>query len=311
MNEGHSAAMVDQAAAWVSRMDSASWSEEDEAALQHWLREEPRRAGALLQAQAAWVSLDPREPVAVAAAPRWPRRRVLAAGGAAIAASVAGAFGLFGQGTVYETAVGEMVRVPLGDGSIAAINTLSKIHVNLLKQRREVSLDRGEAWFQVAKDCSRPFVVTAGSAMVEAVGTAFAVRRRGDEVEVLVTEGVVRAMASPGSQAMLLTAGQRAMLRRAVVERTAGSPNPDRALAWRDGRIDLSGESLGEAVAEFNRYNERQIELVDPKLAGEQLDGVFRTDDIEGFANAVHDALNVPVRATGGKIIQIGRVPGA
>lgn len=315
--------MRDEAATWVARMDGGNWGDVEEAELQAWLDGDARRRGALLQAQAAWMTLDkPAADVRLAersqTKPETPSRRVLpfsrrsffVGGGGAIAASVAFALAWNLGGTGYETSVGEIRRVPLADGSVAAINTASKIEVALAERRRSVVLDRGEAWFQVAKDPTRPFVVEAGRVRVQAVGTAFSVRRRDNGAEVLVTEGVVEAWADGAEgNRVRLTAGQSAFIAdNAAIERAAAVPSSvDRKLAWRSGKIDLLGETLSGAIAEFNRYNQRQIVLADPALGSEQFDGVFRTDDPEGFAIAVKSALDVPVDVSGPGEIRIGK----
>jgi transmembrane sensor len=73
------------------------------------------------------------------------------------------------------------------------INSASELTVRMAKGSREIEIAQGEAWFDVAKDASRPFIVTAGKVRARAVGTAFSVRRRETGVEVLVTEGVVES----------------------------------------------------------------------------------------------------------------------
>jgi transmembrane sensor len=182
--------------------------------------------------------------------------------------------------------------------------------VDLQKSVRLVRIERGEAWFQVAKDADRPFLVEAGRVRVQAVGTAFSVRRVEDGVEVLVTEGVVEAWAQGAEgQTIRIAAGARAFVgENAAVKR--GPPEVsgvDRALAWRNGKIDLVGQPLSEAVAEFNRYNRRQLIIADPRLANEQFDGVFRTDDPAGFANMIHTSLDVPIDMSSPEQILIGR----
>ena len=306
-----------EAARHVARMDGDDWSDAQEAELEAWLARDPRHPGALLRAQAAWMTLDrvlaphaaSREDAAPVAAPRFSRRGLLAGGGAAIAASIAWV-ALLSGGTSYATAVGEIRRVPLGDGSIAAINTASAIAVRLEETARDVRLDRGEAWFQVAKDRNRPFVVAAGRVRVRAVGTAFSVRRGDGGAHVLVTEGAVEVWAAGAEgHRVRLTAGSRAFVAdNAAIEEAPAAPSAiDRALAWRNGKIDLAGDRLDGAVAEFNRYNQRQIVVGDPAIAGERFDGVFRTDDPEGFAKAVEVSLSVPVDLSDPAQIRIGK----
>lgn len=304
--------MADEAALWVARMDAGDWGEHDESDLQAWLDGDERRKGALLRAQAMWIALDEPESVELGAAIRPPlmrRRSILALAGTAMAASLVGsAFWLAGAER-YNTQVGEIRRVPLADGSVAAINTASRLRVALGAARREVTIDQGEAWFQVAKDAGRPFVVEAGAVRVRAVGTAFSVRRFDSGAEVLVTEGVVETWTvGAETRVVRLAAGQRAFVAedRGIREEAAAPSSIDRALAWRGGNIDLSGDRLADAIDELNRYNRRRIVLADPALGGERFDGVFRTDDPEGFALAVRGSLNVPVTIQG-DLISIGR----
>ncbi|MGV3482365.1 MAG: FecR family protein [Sphingobium sp.] len=315
-------AIENEAADWLARLDRHGPTPELLAELDRWLAGDTRRRGALLQAEAAWNLL-----VGEFAAPAereagilpmpstsglFSRRRLIASGGAAaLAASVAGGALLIGRGEGYDTAIGEIRRVPLADGSIATINSASRLTVALAPERRTVRLDEGEAWFQVAHDQARPFVAEAGRIRVRAVGTAFAVRRRAEGgsgisgAEILVTEGVVEAWADGAEgQAIRLSAGQRAFVadNAAVTGRADAPAEVTRALAWRAGQIDLAGESLAHAIAEFNRYNGVKLVLTDKTLANEPLYGVFRVDDPQSFADAVHRGFEVPVKTAGNEI---------
>jgi transmembrane sensor len=301
----------DQAAAWVARMDAGEWSGSQEAELQRWLSHDTRCSGSLLQAQALWISLAPEAgamlPVSDAGALK--RRMFVLGGTGLMAASLAGLLFWSRSSAVFRTDVGEIRQVPLADGSSTAINTASKIEITLSKSRRDVRLDRGEAWFKVAKDPARPFVVEAGDVRVRAIGTAFSVRRREEGVDVLVTEGVVEAWAGENQRPLLrLTAGQRAYIGDdAEVRLEAETPSVvDRTLAWRQGSIDLDGDTLASAVNEFNRYNRRKIVLIDTRLASRRFDGTFRTDDPEAFAQAVGAIFNVPVNLNDEHDIRIG-----
>lgn len=309
----------DTAARFVARMDADDWSAADEEALQAWLGEDPMRQGLLLRMQAQWIALSPEAPepalaadaeaeeAQAAPATRWARRGILTG----IAASAALAFaGLrWNQSpAAYTTKLGEIRRLPLSDGSVMTINSGSELTVTMAKQAREVELTQGEAWFEVAKDARRPFVVAAGNVRVRAVGTAFSVRRRETGVEVLVTEGVVETWADGDkSLRMRLEAGERVMLSaHAVIDyETDASSSVDRALAWRSGMIDLNGRTLYDAADEFNRYNQRQIIIADPRIAREEFDGLFRINDPEGFAQAVKASLGVSLDTSNPDIIRI------
>src|SRR5690606_6994409 len=89
--------------------------------------------------------------------------------------------------------LGEVLRVPLPDGSVVTLNSQSAVDVDFGKDARQLTLRHGEALFDVTKDHRRPFVVIAGDARVTAVGTSFSVLREKDlGVQVVVREGVVK-----------------------------------------------------------------------------------------------------------------------
>jgi transmembrane sensor len=316
------------AARWVVRVDVGKLSAEDQRELDAWLGADTRHLGAYVRARAQWIDLDrlvalygpvgaqrhPPSCESPSGAPLLSRRRLLAA-------AVAG-LGVLG-GTLswtllrrgregYSSGIGEVRRIALADGSSVVLNTDSEVLVELTSQRRDIRLVRGEALFEVVHDRSRPFVVQAHDTGVRAVGTAFAVRLEGTQVDVTVTEGVVEvaelkyisafdAGAPPAAargDVRRVVAHERAVI--ALAGRPVVQPMaPDEAqrrLAWRDGMVSFEGESLRMAVAEINRHNRRQIVIDDPSLASVPVVGVFRTTDIEGFVAAAAAALNT--RAT-------------
>ena len=313
MGKRDSANEIDEAAfRWVALLDREGDDPKLLSDLQGWLNQDPRREGAYLRAQALWLKLDRAANASEqdAPAPALSRRGVLVgASGAVLAAAVgAGAWILSGSKN-FDTEIGEIRHVPLPDGSVADLNTQSSLRVTMAKSIRRVRLAEGEAWFHVESDPSRPFVVESGLVRVRAVGTAFSVRRFDRGAEVLVSEGVVEAWVS-GSEAaaVRLAAGEKAMVqeRAPILSETAAPAEIDRKLAWRVGKIDLAGETLSEAVAEFNRYNQREMVVKQQALLSKRFYGVFRTDDPEGFAKSVHSSLNVPVEITRNSIV-IGR----
>lgn len=293
-----------EAAEWALRHPLDAVGRE---ALDAWLARDPRHAGALLRAMAGLSAIDralapDRIETETARYGQPSRRLVLASVGGAMAAAVAGMIGWTRtRGERFVTARGEIRRLPLADGSVATINTDSEMRVMLGSETRRVALESGQAWFQVAKDRTRPFIVDAGIAQARAVGTAFSVRRGADGVQVTVTEGVVAVWPSDAGGTMtILKAGQFA-------DFTAGSAGPavgtapariERALAWRSGEIALENESLASAVEQFNRYNHRQLVIADPGLSNERLVGLFQIDKPEDFAATLASSIDVEVVTT-------------
>ncbi|MEW4468129.1 FecR domain-containing protein [Parasphingorhabdus sp. JC815] len=292
----------DRAAAWVARMDREGDDPAVRAELKSWLAGDDRRRGAYFRATAAWNMLDRASVLGAGRAQpiqttshRLSRRRLLWGGG--IAATFAATLFLGVTGMDFfatpdqriRTTIGEIRRVPLSDGSLAAVNTQTALDITMEPEFRHISLEKGEAWFQVAKDRSRPFVVKAADVRIKAVGTAFAVRRSAGGVKVQVTEGVVELWrVDDEANIQRISAGTRAFVTpEKQIRPVVAGEEIDKTLAWRTGQIVLDGDTIAEAVAEFNRYNVRQIEITDPALGSEKMIGRFRTNEPDAFVRAV------------------------
>ena len=310
----------DDAVRWAVRLDSAPLGREEQAELDAWLMADVRRQGALLRAEAALAYLDRGRalgtPIRIEEAnrrTRFGRRNFLIGSGTLAGLCAAGIAGILlwphEPTQEFQTVVGEVRRVPLADGSFASLNTASRVIVAIGDKRRTVRIEQGEIWFQVAHDRDRPFIVEAGDVRVRAVGTAFSVRMRADGVDVLVTEGAVETwVVGRENQRTRIAAGARSFVTESAPRiEVADAPEAvDRALAWRVGDIALNGEPLSYAVAEINRYNQRQLVIDDPDLGREPLVGYFRTNDPENFARAVASMVGAHVQSDG-RIIHLDR----
>lgn len=237
------------------------------------------------------------------------------ASAAGIILAIAAAFGAYQFGGVagdrYTTAVGGFASVPMTDGSKVTLNTDSEIRVAMTEKERRIDLEHGEAFFDVAHDKSRPFVVLAGDKRVIAVGTKFSVQHFGADVRVLVTEGKVRVESSDGratggtpeAGAILLAAGDIAHADgSAVVVQKAPPPQVEEFLSWREGYLRFHETALADAVAEMNRYNRRKIFIDDPQLAALKISGTFRPTQYEAFVRVLRDGFSIRVHTEGESI---------
>jgi transmembrane sensor len=209
----------------------------------------------------------------------------------------------------YSTAVGEFHRISLPDGSAVSLNTDTKIRVVYSGADRRVELLRGEAQFEVAHEPDRPFIVTANRTHVSVLGTAFVVRKRSTtSLDVLVSEGRVRIDSAP---ATVLAAGQMALIRDdRLTVRSVDDIN--RRVAWTEGMLIFNGETLSEAVAEFNRYNRRQLVITDTELASKTIGGAFKATNPDRFATALEKMFRIEVRVhddTSSSEIRLSRSP--
>jgi transmembrane sensor len=238
------------------------------------------------------------------------RRRVFAIAAATAAMGVIAWFASYHLGwKSFETGVGGREKMQLADGSTVDLNTNTELNVRISGSRRDIMLARGEALFHVAHDSNRPFYVTAGGTVVRAVGTEFSVRIRDPQhVDVLVSEGRV-AVGAPGTEANFenpallatapkVSAGETASVqRRSVAVRRVPPNDISRKLAWTAGHLAFQGETLDDAVQEFNRYNQRQITIADPSIVHVQVGGIFLTTDPDSFIAALQHSFGFQVRA--------------
>lgn len=215
----------------------------------------------------------------------------------------------------YSTPIGGLETISLADGSRVTLNTDTRIRVDLGEKERRLELSKGEAFFVVAKDATRPFVVYVDNKRVRAVGTQFSVRRDADDIQVVVTEGRVRlehaAVIPPIEDlvrvpppATLLTAGAIARTAKSeVLVQERSAPDAEQLLSWRSGYLVFEGTPLADAAAEFNRYNTQKIVIDDPALAALRIGGNFRSNNTDAFLWLLKSGFHVEAEEDGARVI--------
>lgn len=183
----------------------------------------------------------------------------------------------------YRTAVGEIRTVTLADGSSLTLNTDSEVLLPAWTEQRRIVLVRGEGFFRVAKDATRPFIVETGKGNVRAVGTAFSVRKVDSGFRVALAEGEVKVAIPTLQGEESLKRGQALAFDGVKVSRGDAG-----AATWISGELVFDNVTLVDAITEVNRYSMQKIVLVGGAAAGRrQLSGVFKTGDVSTFARAV------------------------
>ncbi|WP_275228997.1 FecR family protein [Novosphingobium album (ex Liu et al. 2023)] len=307
---------IDQEAANWAALSDRGLSDEERVRLDQWLAGDMRRIGALARAQAIWFHAERAgalgsEVLEADRARRLPvlSRRAALIGSAALAASLAAVVlipRLTRDATPMTSALGEIRRISLEDGSVMTLDADTRVTVAYTAQARRVTLLSGQAYFEVAHDKARPFYVNARDLVVRAVGTAFSVRVfDGLPVLVLVSEGKVSVsrLSQPRAAAPLLVESNYSVNLLDADKWTPPTPvrhdedEIGRALSWREGMLSFEGETLGEVVSRFDRYGRNRIVIDDPKLAEERITGLFAANDPKGFATAIAVSLGAQVRA--------------
>jgi transmembrane sensor len=310
------------AAVWHGRFEDCDLEAPEREQFDAWLAADPRHRAAYESVARSWAGMataavDERILVMrreALAAPRSLRARWIRPTG--IAASILAIVLIIGillhvrvPGTdpkagEFATQVGQRSTITLADGSTVVLDTASRIHVLFDAQIRRVQLLAGQAWFEVAKNQPRPFVVEAGDRRVTAHGTAFDVRlEEHDQVQVTLVEGrvSVEALKSSGAgpngtadRVDLLPGDQLiATPMRAVTKRKT---DVGKAISWREGQLVFDDDTLAAAVAEVNRYSTKKIVLAYTRLGALRMSGVFIAGHSESFLETVTG--HFPIKVT-------------
>lgn len=224
----------------------------------------------------------------------------------------------------------------LEDGSMVRINRGSELEIEDRLDRRQVQLHRGEAYFVVAPDASRPFVVAVNGFEVTAVGTEFNVRHLGDGLEVVVAEGIVdvdlaesvpaieptaeadrnSGVIPSGFERQRLTGGSGVKVDREwgdemsaweVVELPA--PNLEARLAWQADLLMLGGDTLANIAESFERKTGHHMVIADPALLSLEIGGRFPSDDPRGFLQVLQNNYGIDWRENEAGELVVGSRP--
>jgi transmembrane sensor len=296
--------LVEQAARWMACITDPEATASEFRDWQEWLNASAAHAAAYQEIERIWAltgQARERGSEVPEAAPlpvlpqgrRVRRRRALVFASAACAAALAIGIGLWllpekHDKYVFETATAEQRSVRLADGSHLVVGAETKVSVDLTATRRSVTLDHGMAYFKVAPDKSRPFVVASEGYSARAVGTAFSVDVQPGRMFVLVTEGVVQvgrltdaAKPSGNPSSRLVHAGQRASLDAAGVSCLRVPSSFGAIPSWINGRLEYLHEELSFVIADVNRYSQRKIVLNDAEIGHRLYTGTVLLEHVD------------------------------
>jgi transmembrane sensor len=305
-----------QAAEWLMRREQPQWSQDDQAALDGWLNDSLSHKAAFWRLEHAWQMADRIGALSGRKAVPGPRRTGLPLKwwqASALVASLLLTIAFIGLHSrpltspparvdTFDTGVGGYRVVPLVDGSRIELNTATTLRTLFSNTRRDVWLDRGEAFFDVAHIEDSAFVVHAGPRRITVVGTKFSVRRDGDKVTVAVVNGRVRmedTTRGESSATATVTPGDVAVgsgSSTVVVSKPVAAVEDK--LTWRAGRLVFDRNSLAEVADEFNRYNRQQLVISEPSVAAIRISGTFKASNVEAFVRLLKQAYGLKVEST-------------
>lgn len=322
--------VADTALRGFLRLREPDCSEDERRAFERWLAADSVHQGEYAVVVATWDRLDAvatrpspelehrlRQVMALRGAGRirngrgWPASFVRSAAIAAMIVLVGGTawwwLSFAVTVTDYHTARGEQRAVMLADGTSMEMNTDTAVTVRLWGRGRQIVVEKGEAYFTVAHDPTRPFEVIASNGRIHDIGTQFSVYKQTDRVLVAVESGLVRVdpptngatsaeghVVGPGERAMYMATGQWATLARV---------EPAQIAVWRQGALRFDGISLAEAITEVERYRPGRILLADPALGETRIRGVFNSRNLDEFFTALPTIVPVEITLRSGDLI--------
>ncbi len=305
---------IEQALEWLALRCGGPISAADRRAFEAWRAASPDHAAAYAEAEALWARLDWSEALnqqsmgaTQAAAPaspralpreaprRWtpPSRRglmAMAAGIGTLAVTPLALQIVSGERRRFATEVGEIRHLSLEDGSRVSLGGRSVLATRVGDRVRQMRLDAGEAFFDVARDETRIFTVVGAGLKAEALGTAFEVRLGELGPEVFVEEGRVRVTATATGEQTVIGAGERAALRGGALKRAA--INPAGVAPWRRQRFSFIDQPLSEVVAEVNRYYRPGVTIASPELGARKVTAAFTIEQIPQALESLAQELN-------------------
>ena len=277
---------------WWLRQNDRALSRKGRRAFEAWLAENELHRLAFEKASGVCGFLGTKLPGA-RRAPRAARRRRRIAGTAgAVALLLLFQHDLFLYvRSDHATGAGETKLVTLDDGSRIELDAKSAIAIHYAASERRVALIEGEAWFQVAPDAARPFVVEAGGGAITALGTAFDVAVEGSAVQIVVGEHSVKV--ESGGAGVVVGEGEKSGFAKGAKALAPGKVDVGIATAWRRGRLVFSDTPLGEVVAALSRHHRGYVAFLDPSLRARRVTGVFLADNPLAALDEIEAALGL------------------
>lgn len=332
----------EQASLWISRMDRGL-SADEQKTLSIWLKESDAHKDALFNLAKLWDDLSVLNELSdlfPLEAKIKQKRFVSIAMAASFAAIMLTSASLMftdislsflnsghqiAQTKDYQTKIGEQVSFSLSDGTSIRLNTNSKIQVAFTEHHRQISLLKGEARFDVAKDKERPFTVSVEDQSFTALGTIFNVQKNDiNNLELIVTEGKVlisdtntinqrldnivssfKTLEHNKLAGLVVKSGEKSLVSHNTQISKISLDQIQKELSWQQGMLIFDATPLNTALNEISRYNDIQFEFTDINLSDLKISGYFKSGDIDTLLQSLSDNLDIQFKKVSNKTIQL------
>jgi transmembrane sensor len=303
------------ASEWLERRERGDWNNRDQEEFDTWLAASPAHLIAYIRVEDIWnranrlSALNRPERKNGEILKRWVSVERVAAIFAVVILSGIGvnAYLFAPSKAVYATGIGQQRVLSLADGSKIELNTNTMMRIAVSDLGKTVTLEHGEAYFDIKHDTNRVFAVQVGTSRVVDLGTKFLISRNSDQTRVSVFEGRAQfqlTAAGTSKRSVVLVPGDvvTTVAGKVVLEKVSSVVLTD-DLAWRRGELAFHFTTLAAAVTEFNRYNQKKLVIESPEVARMEIGGTFGLHDVAGFSRQVRQLLGVRVDDRGDDIV--------
>ena len=184
---------------------------------------------------------------------------------------------------------GQKANIILPDGSKAWLNSQSKLtySADYNVNKRELQLD-GEAYFEVAHNPQKPFIVKSSDICVEALGTAFGVKAYDEDnlISSILMRGKVRVTTPDGES--ILVPNERVMYDKAAHKRTQSKVrNATDFTGWIHNELRFENESLEEIAKNIQRIYNVEIVFATENIKNQRYTGTVNNNSLESVLNII------------------------
>lgn len=194
-----------------------------------------------------------------------------------------------------ETPPGMRSSLVLADGTKVWLNSGSTIRYPLYPGNERYVEMKGEVFFEVKKDKSRPFIVNAGDVSIEVTGTSFNCRAYADDrvISTVLVEGSVK-ISHPGSDEMLMKAGELVEYSKADHRMVRYVTDPEKYIAWKSGKLMFRDDPMDVVIQSLERWYNVEIKVVDKEILQYAYTATFENETLEQVLHFLK--LSAPIR---------------
>ena len=207
---------------------------------------------------------------------------------------------------VINSGINEVKEIELPDSSHVWLNENSslQIPVAFTKKQRKVTL-KGEAFFEIKRDETKPFIISTGNTFTEILGTSFNIKMDtlSGNVSVIVHSGKVAFYSSISkSEKSILNRTDEGIFHASGNKIIRSSNLNINYLAWKTGILTFNDTPLNEVCFELSKYYKKRIKTAS-NVSNKSLTGTFKNEKLEDILKTIELTLDVQTETSGNESI--------